>query len=293
MPFGSYVVVYLFLAGAGAGAFFLAACGAFYDAARATDASEDIRENLSGGFLAAPPLLALGALCLLLDLGSPQRALLVLANPLVSVMSFGAWCLLLLTVASVAVAALGLAEKFPPAFMRTGCLVGLVLSPLVMAYTGVLLCTMVSVDFWNTPLLAVLFVCSSLSTGFAASTLANTLMKPLTRISPRAMGKLARLFHAAETVALIAFLASRFFATAAAQGSCVELLAGTAAPIFWCGVVVCGLLVPLVVSAGHARIAMLPAGRIIVASCSLIGGLALRYGIVAAATYTAITVPII
>ncbi|MDR4053822.1 MAG: GntR family transcriptional regulator [Senegalimassilia sp.] len=129
MPFGLFVVAYLFLAGAGAGSFFFAACGAVCDALRRTARTERNLEILSGGFLASPFLLCLASICLLFDLGSPQRALLAFCDPFGSVLSFGACCLGLLTVVSIAVAALGIAEKFPVLFMRTGCALGIVLAP--------------------------------------------------------------------------------------------------------------------------------------------------------------------
>ena len=209
MPFGLFVVAYLLLAGAGAGSFFFAACGAVCDALRRTARTERNLEILSGGFLASPFLLCLASICLLFDLGSPQRALLAFCDPFGSVLSFGACCLGLLTVVSIAVAALGIAEKFPVLFMRTGCALGVVLAPLVMGYTGVLLCDLVAVDFWNTPLLAVLFVCSSLSTGYASCMLVHALLRPLAPSAMCLRGVLARVLHIAEGIVLVFFMIGR------------------------------------------------------------------------------------
>ena len=285
MPFGLFVVAYLFLAGAGAGSFFFAACGAFCDALRQTERSNDSCEILSGGFLAAPFLLCVASVCLLLDLGSPHRALLALGNPFGSVLSFGACCLGLLTLASMAVAALGIAERFPVRFMRLGCASGIVLAPLVMGYTGVLLCDMAAVDFWNTPLLAVLFVCSSLTTGYASCMLTHALLNPLVPSAPRVLDVLARALHISEGVVLALFLVGR--------ESAMSLLSGWLAPVFWAGVVLCGLLIPLAAYSARLLAASAPTARIVASAFALIGGFALRYAIVSAASYAAIVVPTI
>lgn len=293
MPFGLFVVAYLFLAGAGAGSFFFAACGAVCDALRRTARMERNLEILSGGFLASPFLLRLASICLLFDLGSPQRALLAFCDPFGSVLSFGACCLGLLTVVSIAVAALGIAEKFPVLFMRTGCALGIVLAPLVMGYTGVLLCDLVAVDFWNTPLLAVLFVCSSLSTGYASCMLVHALLRPLAPSAMCLMGVLARVLHIAEGIVLVFFMIGRFLYSAAARESVLSLLCGGLAPVFWVGVVLCGLLIPVAACSIRLRAVSSPPARIVVSSCALIGGFALRYAIVSAACYTAIVAPIL
>lgn len=292
MPFGHFVVAYLFLAGAGAGSFFFAACGAVCDALRRTARTERSLAILSGGFLASPFLLCLASICLLFDLGSPQRALLAFCDPFGSVLSFGACCLGLLTVVSIAVAALGIAEKFPVRFMRAGCALGIVLAPLVMGYTGVLLCDLVAVDFWNTPLLAALFVCSSLSTGYASCMLVHVLLQPLAPPAPRSMGVLARVLHIAEGAVLVFFMIGRYLYSAAARESVLSLLLGWLAPVFWAGVVLCGLLIPVAACTIRLRAVLSPTARIVVSSCALIGGFALRYTVVSAASYTAIVAPL-
>lgn len=244
-------------------------------------------------FLASPFLLCLASICLLFDLGGPQRALLAFCDPFGSVLSFGACCLGLLTVVSIAVAALGIAEKFPVLFMRTGCALGIVLVPLVMGYTGVLLCDLVAVDFWNTPLLAVLFVCSSLSTGYASCMLVHALLRPLAPSAMCLMGVLARVLHIAEGIVLVFFMIGRFLYSAAARESVLSLLCGGLAPVFWAGVVLCGLLIPVAACSIRLRAVSSPPARIVVSSCALIGGFALRYAIVSAACYTAIVAPIL
>lgn len=162
-----------------------------------------------------------------------------------------------------------------------------------MGYTGVLLCDLVAVDFWNTPLLAVLFVCSSLSTGYASCMLVHALLRPLAPSAMCLRGVLARVLHIAEGIVLVFFMIGRFLYSAAARESVLSLLCGGLAPVFWAGVVLCGLLIPVAACSIRLRAVSSPLARIVVSSCALIGGFALRYAIVSAACYTAIVAPIL
>ena len=86
--FGPLIVIYLFLAGAGCGTF----VAAVYLSQRARS-SAALRRSL--GRVALPSLVvscgmvAVGAACLMLDLGRPELALDVLANPAGSVLCSG------------------------------------------------------------------------------------------------------------------------------------------------------------------------------------------------------------
>ena len=91
MVFGWYIVAYLFLAGAGAGAFFAAACACVWDAVRRSDASEKLTRTCQAGFYAAPCLMALAGMFLLLDLGNVERVWLVAFTPFQSVLSARGW----------------------------------------------------------------------------------------------------------------------------------------------------------------------------------------------------------
>ena len=81
--------------------------------------------------------------------------------------------------------------------------------------------------------------------------------------------------------------------SAAARESVLSLLCGGLAPVFWAGVVLCGLLIPVAACSIRLRAVSSPPARIVVSSCALIGGFALRYAIVSAACYTAIVAPIL
>lgn len=148
--FGWYIVAYLFLAGAGGGAFFAAASACVWDAVRRSDASERLARTCQAGFYAAPCLMVLAAVFLLLDLGNAERAWLVAVMPFQSVMSVGAWLVALLTAASGALALYGLiAGSVPRAFQWACCVVGGVCAVGVMGYTGLLLTGSLAPAFWG------------------------------------------------------------------------------------------------------------------------------------------------
>ena len=107
--FGPLIVIYLFLAGAGCGTF----VAAVYLSQRARS-SAALRRSL--GRVALPSLVvscgmvAVGAACLMLDLGRPELALDVLANPAGSVLSVGAWALVAFMAAVAALLEIGRAH---------------------------------------------------------------------------------------------------------------------------------------------------------------------------------------
>ena len=288
MLFSWYIVGYLFLAGAGSGAFLLSVAGCAYDAVRRTPESERVAAAVQPGFFAAPCLVALSGVLLLLDLGNPERAWAVLSMPLQSVMSAGAWFVCVLAVVSAAVAVMGIAcRRVPRAAFAACCAVGGVAAIGAMAYTGLLLSDMVSIDFWHTPWLVVLFVVSSLSTGAACVIGIDAVALPPSRVAPRELWRIAGALCALETIALAAFFFAQSSFTEVSRQSCGLLFAGGLAPAFWCGVVGAGIVVPAVAHAASRR--SVSASTAVAASAGVLaGGFALRYCIVAAALFTPI-----
>lgn len=182
--------------------------------------------------------------------------------------------------------------------LRTLGWVNIVLGVSVGIYTGILLNTMVARPLWNASVLPVLFLVSGLSAGLAAVHLATRVFPG--RPAPRSLvgGALAAMTQplgaqpparhtvdtliradvvllAAEAV-LIALLLIYLVSASASQIAAAQLLLhGKYAFIFWGGVVVAGLLVPIVLQVlelGH-RIphTVLPALLV------LAGGFALRW----------------
>lgn len=288
MLFSGYIVGYLFLAGAGSGAFFLASAGCVADAVLQSERSERLACALQPAFLAAPCLMALAGVLLVADLGEPARAWAVALMPFQSVMSVGAWLVALLTALSGAYALLGLTlPRIARVVQWAFCVLGLVLSAGVMSYTGLLLSDLVSIDFWNTPWLLALFVASSLSCGSAVALGSFGLFAHDDGDAACDLWRIAGALAVIELAFLLAFLASRWSFSAVSHASCLALASGDLRLAFWLGVVGAGFVLPLGVRlAGGLRSQARGAAGLVSCAGTLVGGLALRYCIIAAALYT-------
>ena len=226
------------------------------------------------------PLALLGVLLLVLDLGNQIWFWHLMVKPFVpfltfyplSVMSVGTWVLTLWSISGTCLIALWLAESEVPGFVLLRRLVPLTkilewvsfgISPLVIAYTGVLLSS-TNIASWTTVFLPILFVTSAIFTGTAATQLVATLTG--TDV-PTGLGKAGLILAILQALALIGFLVS------VPSG---VLVAGPLALWFWIGAVLVGLVVPfgLELWALQAKRTMV----LVLAStlCVLVGGLVLR-----------------
>ena len=230
------------------------------------------------------PLVLLGVVLIIADLGEPLRAFnmyvglrsqawemipgmgassLRLWPPslvlwLVSPMSVGGWVLVLFTLASIALAALFLAESarsgesgdagavrarvIPitkvgiPVLSWAVC----ILAVLVMAYTGVVLAAS-SMELWSaTLLIPAVFVSSAVATGVAA-------LIVVVRIVGSSEGGLMPLLRRALRPLLLVqtVLTALFLIWALAAGAGDPLVAGVVGLVFWLGVVIAGLVLPI------------------------------------------------
>lgn len=271
---------YLWLAGVAGGAYFSAFLTDRYDDAR--------RWRLTRiATLTGIPLVLVGSLFLVIDLGHPFRAWHLFASiNVLSPMWLGSWILLLWSVIAFALIAVWFAQGYRSAEPSRGLLAcitkplqpagrgtnllawaNFALSILLIAYTGVLLST-TSVSLWATVFLPALFVVSAVSTGRGA--VLGVLALSSQEI-PRQLEKSGPVLIVLEALAIVAFLAT------VPAGS---LIAGPLAVYFWLGVVLLGLLIPAVMDfwavRKHAN------RRLILAStvCVLLGALTLRWVVV-------------
>lgn len=287
MVFGWYIIAYLFAAGAGSGAFVVAFAVCLWDVVRQSSASERAAASVQTAFYSAPLLGAFSILLLVLDLGNPDRILPLVLNPFASIIGVGAWLLGLFVLLAVLLAILSL-RPFPvpralllsfgiPAFL---CAIG------VMSYTGVLLSTMVSIDFWRSPWLVVLFVASSLTAGTAVIVFGAVLQgTPSAARNLQGLWKAFFVLTVLEAVVLAVFLAMQMGGLESARDAVALLLWGSLAPVFWGAVVVVGFAIPWL-SHGANRL-MGPSTALVISSVGvLVGAFALRYCIVAAGLYS-------
>jgi formate-dependent nitrite reductase membrane component NrfD len=226
------------------------------------------------------PLAALGVLFLVLDLGNqlwfwhliirfvPFSVIFLPGAP----MSIGTYVLSLWIIAGVCQLILWLAEDGVPGLVAlrgltslTGILgwISFLLSPLLIAYTGVLI-SATAVPLWATVLLPALFVASAVFTGTAAVRLvANLLGKAV----PDQLGRASLILAGLQALALILFLIT------VPAG---VLVAGSMALWFWLGVVVVGLLAPAALDYRGLTAGRSKALAMLSSLCVLAGGMVLR-----------------
>jgi formate-dependent nitrite reductase membrane component NrfD len=286
---GWQIPVYLFLGGLAAGTMILSPLLA----ARGGERSRAARFLV----LAAPVLVSLGMVALLIDLENERNVVrFYLAFRWTSPMSWGAWILLVVYPVTVlsglgaleAAEADALARRVGPAgalvhaarrfalvhaaglgraCVATGVGLGV--------YTGVLLSTLGARALWGSALLGPLFLVSGLSTGAA--------FLMLFRVSAAERAYLARFdlyAIAAEVALLVLLLVGLSTGGAPAHAAAGLLLGGRFTAQFWALVVVAGLAVPAALELLEARLHL--RATAVAPALVLVGGFALRWILVAA-----------
>jgi formate-dependent nitrite reductase membrane component NrfD len=282
---GLLIVIYLFFGGLSAGAMMLSAAAMLFGRA---DRHAAIVRN---GAILAPLPVILGTALLVFDLGRPFFfwKLFFAIKPL-SPMWIGSWLLALFSLVTLAYAYLHLPitwQRWPvphaESWRRRLAISGLPLGFAVAVYTAVLLGVLVARPLWNTPVLAVLFVLSALSSAAAALMLV---------VPAREHGVLSTadiILLASEGLALAGLLFFGAVSSSSARHGVSVLAAGDYALTFWLGVVLMGLLVP---AALEVRAARVPHGSRALAALAawlvLAGGVLLRYVVVFAGQQSAL-----
>ena len=236
----SLIAAYLFLGGTAAGLFLCAVAAPLVFDLRRTLGNTCMR-----AFAVSLGMLAVGSLCLLLDLGRPDAIASLFFPDRVSWISLGAWALLALMACEMVLLILGESRRIM--VRRALRVLGSLCAVYLAFYTGLLLRMASGVDLWNTAALPVLFFCSSLAAGAAAFILcARTydLSIYARRQALRFIPGTEAALIAAEIAATIAYLVNVSAQPFGAQATAV-LFSGANAVLFWAGFVGLGLAVPL------------------------------------------------
>ena len=286
---GTFVVLYLFLGGAGAGALFVAAVWSLLfhrTVTRTFEQSRAFRALAGRLYLVGFGLLALSVFCLLIDLGSPHRFFLLFLRPTASLLSVGSFVLLALLASGLLAAfhALGWPAPF---WVRKGLeVLCAVLAAVLMVYTGLYLAWMEAVPLWNNAALPALFALSSFSSGAAIVLLLVPYTRDWALLSGWVDG-LHRVHLAAlglEFLALVAFVALAVVNPFAGP-SLVRLVSPAGqGPWFIAGFVLGGIVVPFGAEAARpftGRTAPVAAAEVL----CLFGGLILRFCLVLAGSH--------
>jgi len=322
LHWGLPVIGYLFLAGVGAGAYTVSSSVLLRNGNGAING--DNYAIARYGALLAPIPLIVGTGMIIFELGTFQAAvatgdiglffkwihLFLTIN--MSPMSIGSWVLSLCIIASVLYAYTFLAKEDTPGGDNKGlrrglAWVGIPLGVAVAIYTGVMLGAMPSRPFWNSPVLALLFLVSSMSTGVAGILLVKALFGDRQPASTPEVNvtedNQATYLLASSDVVLIGLeiLTIVMFIMFAhlTVGNQVEAISiilpgGELSSMFWIGVVVVGLVLPVLIELRYVIPAlrnhkpyMMPHGtEVLVCAVILIGGFMLRYVVVIAGQMT-------
>jgi formate-dependent nitrite reductase membrane component NrfD len=289
--FDTLIILYLFLGGAAAGAFFVMSAWSlmFHRKGKSHHfrLKRAFKSLMARCYTIGLAVSAFSAMCLVWDLGSPERVLSLFTRPHPTAITFGSYALLAeLSIGSL----LALANLFDlPAIkgavrkvLEACCCV---CSGAVMVYTGVFLAGNASVPFWNTGALIVLFSASSLSAGISIVLLIDYFIKDQTLLlrAARPLQKAHLAVLLAEMGGLALFLASVITNPFAAR-SVLLLMDPDMLSTAIVGVVGMGIVAPLALESsvlGTKESRSIPVSDVV----CLLGGFCLRYVIVSCGTH--------
>jgi len=276
---GWLIVLYVFLAGLGGGTFLFSFVLILLDRYAAVARI---------GALVGPLLVSLGSGMLLFDLGSATRAYRLFTTPatlLSSWMIRGAWILTAFIILGIAYAlpAFGFFNRLPWN-QASGLGLGLgiaaaLLAIVVTVYPGLLLGVIKSIPLWNTSALPPLFFLSGLDTGLAALVLMSLAFPSIGADGFHLFGAIDAGLIVLLLVALGAYIEIVRQTGVTAAGS-IRLLLN---PLFIGGVIISGLLLPLVIFICGAYVTDVRAVRLLDGIAGLLilnGGLLLRLSVI-------------
>jgi formate-dependent nitrite reductase membrane component NrfD len=268
------IASYLFLGGLGGGMMIISSVA---------DLFFNMGSAFALGTFAAAIIIGLGSGLLIFDLGRPRYFWRVFSREK-AILAIGAWMLSLAIVCCLVYGSLLLAsspwhglEGLRLIFAWICLLLGLG----VAIYTGVFLGTIKARPFWNSPILPILFLISSVSTGFAAQSI---LAHPWAfDVTDSQLNTIISFLHssdigllALEVIVLMIYVLMMRYATSAASAPIVATwLSGSKKIPFWVGMVGFGLVLPIVFYLVPNNVTFLLATALV-----LVGGIILRFLIV-------------
>jgi formate-dependent nitrite reductase membrane component NrfD len=154
----------------------------------------------------------------------------------------------------------------------------------VMLYAGLALSDVSGIPLWNSAAVPLQFIIWGILSGSALIMVINS-VNTVVDFKIIITSNLIELI--AASITLILFFWTANIAQPAAKESSQEILKGRTAPLFWIGVVIIGLVLPLIFSASLLITDYIPAFSlaVIILTCELIGGLSLTYCIMKAGFY--------
>lgn len=250
-----------------------------------------LRRLVSQGYLISLVVLVLGIVCLLVDLGRAENALLMFMRPFSSIISIGSYALSILVVLAAFLAVSNNMDlpRMPRALLFAVKVFTVIVALFVMIYTGLYLRGVRAVPLWGSALVPLLFFLSSLSCGIAL-VLGAAFLVEKNVVTEKALGLLVKIdavLIVAESLALVSFLLQAAFDApelAFRESSFVFVGSDEVRFAFWVGLVLCGLVLPLLIELAVFRKDMHVVGAFL-AVLVLVGGFSLRFCVVEAGAF--------
>ena len=267
----------LFLAGAGSGQFFTAFI---------LSAQNHNLPLVQASLIMGPLVVAFSALCLIIDAGSKTKALklwVLISNWKTSWMARGTIILMIFIIFGLAYSAPAIwLNWWYDTFLALG-IIAAVFSIFTIIYTAFLLGTSKGMPLWNSPILPPLFIFSALSTGIAlifilAPFLSGQMADGVNVI--RDLGLIVVAIVILEIITLAGYLEIGRHQNIAFKESARLLISGPLAPLFIGGLVIIGLVIPVILEVVGISIntpAAISGFSLAVGVLLLIGGYLLRY----------------
>jgi formate-dependent nitrite reductase membrane component NrfD len=290
IQWGMPIIIYIFLGGLAGGAYLIAALADLCDL-------EEKKTIAKIGFSVALPAIIIGGLCLIGDLGRPERFYNVLRiYKFTSPMSVGVWGVITFSVFSIISFLMihGMDEN-SSGIWRLGYYISLVVprkainaiglsvAVFLAGYTGVLL-TETSRPFWSdTPFLGALFIASGVSSAIAFIYFFYDLKKSDENGNVELSKYKLKLV---DNMAIFAELVIILFMLVELANENRLVLMSKVSGMFWIGVVLIGLVIPLILNF-YSMINFRIRGKklsksIITPILIIVGGFLLRYVVVIA-----------
>jgi len=155
---------------------------------------------------------------------------------------------------------------------------------MVGIYSGFIMNYCRSIPFWNSALLPVLSIANSICDGFFLLMAIGLAGAQLSMATVTTAGLVLLI---ACTVLMFIYLWSQTYTSVTARESVLELIRGYIAPVFWIGVVILGMIIPLGIL-GYAYLAGASSTPLLVIAivCRLLGTIALKYCLLKAGVYS-------
>jgi formate-dependent nitrite reductase membrane component NrfD len=150
-------------------------------------------------------------------------------------------------------------------------------------YTGFAVSYVNAIKVWNSAIVPILFVTCGISGGLAIL-LAVMMGQDSAQIA--SLENIIRVVLIAFAIIVTVYLWNATYSSTAARDAVVRLIGGALAPLFWVGVILFGIVVPVAISVTTYFTGEAASGLMITAVvCEIVGGLSLRFAVLKAGVY--------